>query len=152
MFRYLNLIQKSRIIARAMDINFILPKTDSISKDDIDNIELIHEVLTNGECRKNGAGTIITAKIVPNDNFHKIIKDNKNKTISESVMFEKEEVKYNIFRREICLGALSYILTNSQLLIGSSIKDGEYIKDNILDIRIIGTEDSELIISRINAQ
>lgn len=150
MYNYLDLIKKARVIAKDMNINLILPKTDSISKDDIENIELIYQILTKGECRQNGLGVKIKAKISPNDNFYKIIKESKNKALSESIMFEAKEARCNIFEKEINLGALRYILTKSQLLIDSSIKDNKFIRDNIIDIRVIGVENSELIISKVN--
>jgi len=149
-YHYLNTINKVRNISLQTGINLILPKIDLISRDNIDDIDMIYELINRKEYRKEGSNIKITANMIPDDKSIEFIKERVNKKLSEPLVLEMQEVKYIIFGREIDLGSLRYTFTNPKLLIDEDITNVKYKKDNSIDIKIIGTEDSELIINKVS--
>lgn len=148
-FEYLNLIQKARLIASGLNIDLILPKIESISKHDIEHIDLIYDLVDKGEHRRDGSHAKIQAKLIPNDNFYKLIgKEDIEKKWAKPFIIEIQEPQYTIFGKEICLRPLRLTLTNPKIIVHkNNTKEG--IIDDSRDLQLIGTKNSEFIVSKI---
>lgn len=141
---YLTVINKTRVIARNLNIDLILPKIESIKNDDIDLIDLIYNVIDKGEFRHNGSNTIIRATISPNKNFYEIIgKENTEKSLLGPLIIKDQKPKYKIFGRQVDLGPLKFTLTYPKVIIVETDKLNGDKK-----IKLIGTEKSEFIVNK----
>jgi hypothetical protein len=144
-----NLLNKVRIIAKTMGINIIFPKIDLISRDYIDNIELVHDLITKGEYRRDGSNARFKAEISPYEIFFKEYgTEDTEKDLSTPLSVEVTEVKYNIFGTEIKLGTLRYILTNPRMIIKKGV-NGKNILNNKRELILEGNTNSELIVIKI---
>lgn len=140
LYNFFDIINKAIVIAKIMDIKIVLPNVDSISRDDVKNIELIYELLKNQECRSNGSETVITGKLISIEKFIESFgPEATERILKESLCIEIPEVKYNIFGKEIIIGPIRYTLTNPRLFINISEK---YFK-------LRGTENSEFIVNKL---
>jgi hypothetical protein len=149
MYNLVNLIHKARIIARAIGINIILPVIKSISKNDIDHIELVHDLITKGEYRRDRSSARFKAQISPNEIFfEKFGKEDTEKNLSTPLSVEVPDQKLNVFGTEINLGPLRFILTNPKIIVHKSI-NGKNMINNRRDLILAGTKKSELIVTKI---
>ncbi len=148
-FEYLNLIQKARVIANSLNADIIFPKLESISKQDVEHIELIYDLVEKAEHRQNGSNAKIKGKITPNEEFYELIgKEAMEKDWEKPFMIEIQEPKYIIFGKEICLWPLRITLTNPKIIVHKN-NTKEDMADDSRDLQLIGTKNSELIVSRI---
>ena len=148
---HLQVLEKVRVIAREMKIDPIYPEEGIITRDEFENILLLHELLKVGEHRQNGAGATFSGRVLPNDRFFEMIENSRDSRFSGPLVVEPKDQKFTLFGKEFEVCRIRYTLTNPVLLTDLSgiTADDAKVQTEGIDVQWAGGENSELIISRM---
>ncbi|MFW6122002.1 MAG: DUF4365 domain-containing protein [Petrotogales bacterium] len=149
--RHLELFDMVRLIAKKANINPLYPKDGSINKDEMETILLLIKLIRNGEHRQSGNGATFKGKLLPSDNFYKMLEKSSEKAFSAPLAIETMDEKFKLLGKEFNFGLLRYTLTNSRIitdLSGITRANQEIYKDGI-EVEWSGGAESELIISKV---
>ncbi|MCK4828374.1 DUF4365 domain-containing protein, partial [bacterium] len=149
--RHLQLLDKVRLIAKEANINPIYPKGGLISKDEIETILLLHQLIRSGQYRQSGNGVNFRGKLLPNDNFLKMFEEPTAKDFSGPLVVEPKDQKFKLFGEEFEFCFLRYTLTNPILLTNLSdiTRENEQTYKGGVEVEWSGGTESELIISKV---
>ena len=148
---HLQLLEKVRNIARKINIDPLYPKEGLITEDELETVLLLHELLKSGQHRQSGAGVTFSGRLLPNDNFFKMMKNSGEEKFSGPLVVEFKDKKFVLFGEEYESFPIRYTLTNPILLTDLSeinADDGE-LQTKGIEVQWSGVEKSELIVSRI---
>jgi hypothetical protein len=152
-YDYTQLINKARAIGDFVHINPLLPKLHTISKEDIESIHILHHLIENKEYRQSGSGTRFSCDLVPNERFWQMFETDKDPSKSGPLEITPLDQEFKVFGEEFDFYPLRYTLTRPRLL--TQVADAKKQKHPMMKegIRVewVGTEESELIISVIQA-
>ena len=143
--RYFQLFEKIRSIATALNLNLIYPENGGISKDEIECIGLLYELIRCGEYRKSANGVKFSVKLMPTDSFFQMIQNENVQGFSESIIIEPDNNRFTLCGYEFEFYPLRYVLTNPIKIIMNN-KDGSM---EGIDMQCSGGLESELIVSKI---
>ena len=148
---HLQVVEKVRIIAREMKIDPLYPKEGLITKDEFETVLLLNELLKGGEHRQNGAGVTFGGRLLPNDNFFKMIENSGEDKFSGPLVVEFKGQKFMLFGEEFEFFPIRYTLTNPVLLTDLSEIGANDVKFQTegIEVQWSGGEKSEVIISRV---
>ena len=149
--RHLQLLDKVRLIAKEANINPIYPKGGLISKDEIETILLLHQLIRSGQYRQSGNGVNFRGKLLPNDNFLKMFEEPTAKDFSGPLVVEPKDQKFKLFGEEFEFCFLRYTLTNPILVTNLSdiTRENEQTYKDGVEVEWSGGTESELIISKV---
>lgn len=150
--KYLELMEKARLVAQRIGINPLTPRADSIPEQDFETISLLSRLIEQGEHRQSGEGARFNGRLKPNETFFAVLEGNHD--YSKAFTFEPEGQVFSFFGVEFVVNWLRYTLTRAKLIIDSSLDHAnkEEIMKHDIDIEWVGSEGAELIISNIQSK
>lgn len=146
---HLKMLDKVRNVARKSNIDPIYPKEGLITKDECETVLLLNELLKSGQHHQSGAEVTFSGRLLPNDNFFKMIENSGEEKFSGPLVIEPKDQKFMLFGKEFEFFPIRYTLTNPILLTDLSGIRGDDLKLQTegIEVQWSGGEKSKLIIS-----
>ena len=149
-FRHLKFLNKIRRISKKVGINPKYPreKEYKFTKQEMENILLLDQLLLSGEYRQNGQDARFKVHLLPSENFIKTLNEKGGLGgPSEPLILEPKDLEFSILGEEFSFGPLIFTLTNP--ILETDLEQIYTIQDfkKGFDLVWAGGPDSELIIS-----